>query len=145
MWAKCLVAHDKRATMSESLRLLTKKKQTWANLSGRSPKIATVNKSPRSLTKNEGIAHSLYFFLQKTSNSLSKRMIEFPTLLGTQEFPKEWNSFLSCGGNDIVHYRSVNFIILYTENKTTNGSFLSLFVFTDSAEIWIRICSGPRC
>ena len=145
MWAKCLVAHDKRATMSESLRLLTKKKQPWANLSGRSPKIATVNKSPRSLTKNEGIAHSLYFFLQKTSNSLSKRMIEFPTLLGTQEFRKEWNSFLSCGGNDIVHYRSVNFIILYTENKTTNGSFLSLFVFTDSAEIWIRICSGPRC
>ena len=41
---------------------------------------------------------------QKTSDLLSKRMIEFPTLLGTHEFPKGWSSFLSCGGNDILHY-----------------------------------------
>ena len=60
------VAHQKRATMSDSLRSLTKNERPWAILSGRSPKMsdhkrfakvahqkwATISDSLRSLTKN---------------------------------------------------------------------------------------------
>ena len=69
------VAHQKWATMRDSLRSLRENKQSWANCSGRSPKMSErVNRS-----FFEGIAHSLIFG-QNTSDSLGKPMSEFPAL-----------------------------------------------------------------
>ena len=84
------VTHDKRATMSESLRLLTKNEQPWDIGLGRSPKMSNREifaQVAHQKWKNEQIAHfferiaHLLIFSQKTSDSLRKPMKEFPILL----------------------------------------------------------------
>ena len=83
------ITHDKRATVSELHRLLTKNEQPWAIHSGRSPKMSDLERIPQFALQNwvkvriprffEQIAHSL-IFLQKPSDSLRKPMSEFPAL-----------------------------------------------------------------
>ena len=76
-----LVTHDKRATVSESLRSLTKNEWPWAILSGRSPKMSEwANRS-----FFEQMSESI-FFSQKTRDPLRKPMSEFPTLCGLGKF-----------------------------------------------------------
>ena len=95
----CFLVSD----VSESLRSLTKNEQSWANRSGRSPKMsyheqfthiaqrkwAIMRELLRSLTKNEQMSESLvfwanrsfaHFFANKISDSLRKPMSEFPVL-----------------------------------------------------------------
>ena len=70
------VAHQKLGTMSDSLRLLTKNEQTWANSSGRSPKMSKwANRS--FFWENRSFAH----FWEKTSDSLGKPMSPVKWLL----------------------------------------------------------------
>ena len=71
--------------MRDSLRLLAKNEQPWANCSGRSP---IMSESLVFLSKL--LIRSLFsHFFQKTSDSLRKPMREFPTL------PWQFSSWLS--------------------------------------------------
>ena len=97
---KSLSAHQKWATMSDSLRLLSGNEWSWANRSGRSPKMSKwVNRS-----FFERIAHSLIFG-QKTSNSLGKPMSEFPALILTVMCTVDVHSTYSI--LSVVHIRYV--------------------------------------
>ena len=63
------VTHQKRATMSDSLRSLTENERPWANRSGGSPKMS------------ESLVFLSKFFRKKKSHSLRKPMSEFPALI----------------------------------------------------------------
>ena len=74
-------APNERATVSESLRLLSKNEQPWVIRSGGSPKMSDCERIAQVAHQkwaNERIAHSL-IFSQKKSYSLRKPMSKFPT------------------------------------------------------------------
>ena len=78
MWVFTQVAHDKRETVIELLRSLTKNEPQWVIGSGRSPKMSKwANHSFYNFfLANRSFAH----FAQKTSDSPRKVIREFPNL-----------------------------------------------------------------
>ena len=65
-----LIAQDKWASVSESLRSLRGNEQLWAIRSGRSEKMSDVSETLISLTKNEQMSDSLKKNWQKKSKIL---------------------------------------------------------------------------